>query len=1052
MRTALRAAGLVVAALMFAVALSAAPAPSSSVMIEDFEDISDWSVHPAEGVTASLHADSGSTGRGLRLDVSFTHGTGYAVIRRPVPLDLPENYAFRFRMRGEIPMSHLEFKLVDSTGQNVWWHVRRDLDYPREWRTFTTRHRQVRFAWGPSGGGELRQLGFIEFAVVAAEGGSGSAWFDDLTFETLPADSAWPAPIASASSAARANPASHAVDGDYSTSWVAKRERESWLALDLGGPREMSGVVVHWPSGFAPPDYAVELTSDGRSWSTAHVVRGSNGGRDPVYLPETEARQVRVLSVGRNAKPLTIAELQVHPVEWASSPEAFFTALAGNAPRGNFPRAYLGEGLAWAVVGVDGGREEALLGEDGALEVGKKQFTLEPFLEIGGRLITWADVRTEVSLDEGRLPIPTVRWIHPDATLEVTAFAAGDTANSRAYLRYRLTPTAGQRRATLYVAMRPFQVNPPWQSVGMSGGTARIDSVVREGTLVRVNGDRSVLSLTPPTDFGAASMDAGDIVEHLRTGRLPNADRAQDRNGFASAAWSYSFDFTSGGATNREVVLSVPLRAGARVARESPASVDSLERRVARDWRAKEERVRIELPPSAREVQQTLEAQIAWILINRDAGSIQPGSRSYDRSWIRDGSLTSSALLRLGHANVVRDFIEWFAPFQQESGRVPCCADFRGPDPVAEHDSHGQFISLVAEYYRYTGDRALVERQWPRVMRAVDYLDFMRHERRTAAWKTQDQGRYYGLVLPSISHEGYPNPVHSYWDDFFAYRGYVDAADLARSLGHERAFRIAAARDTFARDLAASVRATMVHHKIPYVPGCAELGDFDATSTTVALAPTGAADLLSAAAIDSTFERYWRFFRDRRDGTLDWSGYTPYETRVIGSFVRLGWRDRANQALNFFLADRRPIAWRQWAEVVHREPRAPKFFGDLPHTWVGSDFVRSVLDMLCYERPRDQALVIGAGVPWSWVAEAPGVHVHDLRTPYGTLSYTMAARGDSLVVELESTGRVPPGGFVIAPPEGERFKSATLDATGIPFNARDGVVARSRSGRIVFRP
>ncbi len=463
--------------------------------------------------------------------------------------------------------------------------------------------------------------------------------------------------------------------------------------------------------------------------------------------------------------------------------------------------------------------------------------------------------------------------------------------------------------------------------------------------------------------------------------------------------------------------------------------------------------MRIELPPAAREVQQTLEAQIGWILVNRDGGSIQPGSRSYDRSWIRDGSLTSSALLRLGHADVVRDFIEWFAPFQQESGRVPCCADARGPDPVPENDSHGQFVSLIAEYFRHTGDRALAERMWPRVVRAIDYLDFMRGERRTSEWRTAEQRRFFGLVLPSISHEGYPNPMHSYWDDFFAYRGYVDAVDLARALGHEpEARRFTAARDTFARDLAASVRATMEHHRIAYVPGCAELGDFDATSTTVALAPTGAADLLSAAAIDSTFERYWRFFRDRRDGEAEWDAYTPYETRVIGSFVRLGSRERANEALDYFLMYRRPAGWRQWAEVVYREPRSPKFFGDLPHTWVGSDFVRSVLDMLCYERPRDQALVLGAGVPWSWVSESPGVRVRDLRTPFGTISYSMATNGDSLVVTLESTGRVPPGGFVIAPPGAERFRSVTKNGVLAPFSTRRPFVVREPSSRIVFRP
>ena len=40
--------------------------------------------------------------------------------------------------------------------------------------------------------------------------------------------------------------------------------------------------------------------------------------------------------------------------------------------------------------------------------------------------------------------------------------------------------------------------------------------------------------------------------------------------------------------------------------------------------------------------------------------------------------------------------------------------------------------------------------------------------------------------------------MHSYWDDFFALRGFKDAADLAGILGkEEEARRLAVLRDTF---------------------------------------------------------------------------------------------------------------------------------------------------------------------------------------------------------------------------------------------------------------
>ena len=85
--------------------------------------------------------------------------------------------------------------------------------------------------------------------------------------------------------------------------------------------------------------------------------------------------------------------------------------------------------------------------------------------------------------------------------------------------------------------------------------------------------------------------------------------------------------------------------------------------------------------------------------------------------------------------------------------------------------------------------------------------------------------------------------------------------------------------------------------------------------------------------------------------------------RNVGTFVRLGWRERAHELLDFFMADRRPAAWNQWAEVVGRDPREPRFVGDMPHGWVASDYIRSVLDLFAYERDGDHALVLAAGVP-----------------------------------------------------------------------------------------
>jgi hypothetical protein len=293
----------------------------------------------------------------------------------------------------------------------------------------------------------------------------------------------------------------------------------------------------------------------------------------------------------------------------------------------------------------------------------------------------------------------------------------------------------------------------------------------------------------------------------------------------------------------------------------------------------------------------------------------------------------------------------------------------------------------------------------------------------------------YGLMPPSISHEGYSSrPAYSYWDDFWTLLGYKQAVELARAIGDAEAERrFSASRDAFRRDLYASIAAMPRVHGIDFIPGAADLGDFDATSTTIALTPGGELSRLPRAQLERTFERYWREFVERRDGRREWDAYTPYEIRNVGAFVRLGWRERANELLTYFFNDRRPNAWNGWAEVVGRDARALRFIGDMPHAWISSDYIRSALELFAYDDDGANALVIAAGIPEQWI-DARGISVRGLRTPYGSVSYTLRREAGTLTLEIE--GDVPPAGFVFPWP----LRAPPIEATfnGRPIAFSDG--------------
>jgi hypothetical protein len=600
-----------------------------------------------------------------------------------------------------------------------------------------------------------------------------------------------------------------------------------------------------------------------------------------------------------------------------------------------------------------------------------------------------------------------------------------------------------------------MQVNPPWQFLNLPGGFAPILGVAWDGRAAHVDGGRDVVPLTAPSGFGATSFDDNEIVSWLARGALPPRASAADAGGFASAAFAWDLEIPPGNA--RDALVAVPLE-GARPPEwpvgPAEASRDFEARLSAarRSWREKLDRVSFALPPSAEPAARTLRSNLGWILVNRDGAALQPGSRSYARSWIRDGALMSSALLALGHAEEVRDYLRWYAPFLLESGAVPCCVDRRGADPVPENDSHGELIYLAAEYFRLTGDRETIEKAWPYLSRAASHIDALREERRTAEFRVGEKRLFFGLLPESISHEGYSDhPVHSYWDDFWGVRGLTDAAELAAALGRaEEARRFSASRDQMRADLHTSIRAVIAARGIDYIPGSADLGDLDPTSTTIALEPCGEESRLPRPELERTFERYWEGFIARRAAHKEGKEYTPYEWRIVGSLLRLGWKGQAEQLFDALMADRRPPAWNHWAEVVWPDMRAAKFIGDMPHGWVGSDFMRSFVDRFAYDREEDGALVLAAGVPEAWLRDPRGVSVAKLATRYGRLDLTLRAEGSALRVWISGDLRVPRGGFALRSPLEGALSSATVNGKPVAVSRDGELIARTVPAEIIL--
>ncbi len=1034
----------------------------SAQQLDPFEDISGWKAIASDGVKLNLEQSAGISGKALCLNFEFQGGAGYGIAQKKIKLHLSSNYKFSFYLKAETPINNFEFKLLD-TADNVWWIKKLNIEYPTKWTKLSIKKRQISFAWGPAGGGEIREIDRIEFVVSAGTGGKGKIFIDDFRLDSLKETPGNQLPTVTTSSSAKKNIPAFVVDMNTETSWESRGMKTEWLLFDLQEEKEFGGVVIDWDSTRFARRYAVELSSDKKRWDTVYTVSRGNGKRDYIPLPEAETRYIRLsfLSSNKN-KGYKIKEVQIKNVDFSVTPNDLFYNVASESPRGYYPRYFYKEQAYWTVLGLNGDRKEAMINQDGLIEVGKLSFSLEPFLYIDGKLITWNDVISEQSLEDGYLPIPSVVWNYKGIKLHIRPFVSGIVGRSKLIVEYSITnekniPVEGK----LHIAIRPFQVNPPAQFLNIVGGVAKINDASCTTTNMFINKHQFVKWWNGYFRASFSTFDEGNIVDYLAKDTFPNDNvsilgkkyehkniKVHDPIGYLSGVISFPWKVEPRKKESR--FLGVAMF-------DSISSIgwngDEING-VKKYWKSRLDNIGIHLPKSAEKIVNTIKSNLAYILINRDSVGIQPGSRSYERSWIRDGALTSTALLQMGMNEEVRQFIDWYAVHQYPSGKIPCVVDLRGADPVPENDSHGEFIYAVLQYFHFTKDTAWLKGKFDHVVKVVRYMQELRGQQMTEQFKngTAEQRSFYGLLTESISHEGYSaKPMHSYWDDFFALRGFRDAAIIAGILQDKKyENEFSSVRDSFQHDLYASINLAMANHSIDYIPGCAELGDFDATSTAIAINPIDELGNIPEPQIHNTFDGYFKFFEDRRDGKIQWENYTPYEVRIIGAYIYLDQKERAHELLTYFMKDQRPQGWNHWAEVVWRDPKTPKYIGDMPHTWVASDFIRSVRSMFVYEHERDSSLVLGAGIIADWLGDPEGMLVENLPTYYGKISYSMKKIDKKVEIEISGDVQIPSGKIIIKSPL--NTTPVMIEINGKPYQSMkpNEVVVSSLPAKIVL--
>ena len=722
-------------------------------------------------------------------------------------------------------------------------------------------------------------------------------------------------------------------------------------------------------------------------------------------LPEADARDYAAIAAeqkARGAKTLYDRVAEMPEQTWGA-------AWDGMPPK---------KSHIYFPLGLDGGRQRFRLNADGSinwrsndhyLQGRPGQDTPRLALENGGLALRFdlPSEPVERTLEEESLPICISTWERDGVRVQQTALVtelAGSKARAEA-----AAPAA-----------------PPGDAFAV---------FLARFTFTNTTGEAKLVSL--PLNFGGGATlraDADGLLwngEHVRghfqADSTPTAEQGK-------VGWT----FTLTNNESRRITLKIPyvvLTEPAEPAALKQLDFDLEHQAVASYWRTRlSESARLITPEPM--LNEFYRSHAMHLLVNCER---EPGS---DRRFARVGSFNYGAygnescmmvvdLDRRGYHREAQDCLDAWLHYQ---GTVELPGSFASKDGVlygaggyeagGYNQHHGWILWMLSEHYRFTRDRAWLERSAPGLVKGADWII-----RETA--RTQDRHPLERGLLPSGSLED----IGDWWTwlstSCYTWRGLDSAAWAVEQIQHPDAPRLRAAATDYHRALIANFtqamqRAPVVRLRdgtaVPKVPS--HVHRRGRTFGWICETLEGAIHLLITGAIDPKSELGTWILKDYEDNLYlsNQYGYT------LDDFEK-HWFSRGGMSMQAcLLLDVEPYLYRDEPKHALRalfNGQAVSYFPDvrlntehaLPAMgdWRGDHFKSSDeansagwLRHLFVREQDDQTLLIGQAIPRDWLKSGQQCGLERAATWFGPVSVLYTGGAKEITCQLKGPTRNPP--------------------------------------------
>ncbi len=684
------------------------------------------------------------------------------------------------------------------------------------------------------------------------------------------------------------------------------------------------------------------------------------------------------------------------------------------------PRAHLLQAMNithrnWTAVGLPDEPNEAIVDPRGLVTPWYDGFSVDCWAFYQGELILPAEsLEVNHYYEDGHIPILHTSITFSEITMDSEVFAATVSDDPVIFQEVSVRNDSEEiKEFSVYLALRPY--NPEGLSLIK---TLEYDA---ENGSIAVNGDIGMILAQEPDGIALGKYSDGDVASQLP--RLNNRHRITCPNGFATGVVEYRL--TLHPTETQAMHVRYPLQRGSiieeRLQALREARHEKRKKRMVKYWsELVDSGMTVTLPDKW--VEDSFYLNKAYLLTFYDGESITPGPFTYHQFWMRDAAYMVNVLDKVGLQAQAHRIIGTFPDMVEEDGCVSI--------PEGEWDSNGQMVFTLMDHYRFIKDRDYLERIYPVVKRAAEWIDTKRQS------TVDDDAPHAGLLPPSMSAEHLGPNDYFYWDDLWGLKGLEDAAEAAAELekrdDHEallakaKGLRAAIERSLEAVDERLGER---LLPSSPYRrPDSAMIGSICALYP-LRLYPTDDERIMNT--IEWLMEHSW--FEDAFFHNIAHSGCGTYLTMQVAHALAWNKDRRAVDIFNWVLENATPTF--TWPEAIHPQTKGG-CMGDGHHGWAAADYLSLLRDLLFFED--GETLVITPTMPTSWLQG--DIEVAHAPSYFGEVNFTIRSTvyTNTLTLELDCTFSREPASIVWCLPRG--ITRAVVDGEEVDVVERNKIV------------